>query len=116
MQEFSQALGDTVKVAREQLGLTQNQIAMQIGADQRTVLNIENYRSNPKMETLYPLIRTLRIDAREIFNPEMKRESPSIRKLRFMIEDCSEQEAATLAPIIEIILKTLRAGISNADE
>lgn len=115
MQELSQALGDTVKVAREQLGLTQNQVAAQISADRRTVLNIENYKSNPKMETLYPLIRTLRIDAREIFNPEIQRESPAIRKLRFAIEDCNEQEAA-LVPIIEIILKTLRASTSDANK
>ena len=61
------------------------------------------------MEVLYPLVRALKIDAREIFNPEMQRESPAIRQLRFIIEECSEQEAAALIPIIESVLSVLRA-------
>lgn len=48
------------------------------------------------METLFSLIRLLKIDAREIFNPEMQRESTAIRQLRFLIEECSEQEAKVL--------------------
>ena len=57
MQEFSQPLGDAVKKARGELGLTQNQVADQIDVDVRTVMNIENYKGNPKMEILFPLIR-----------------------------------------------------------
>ena len=76
--------------------------------DVRTVLNIENYKGNPKMEVLYPLIRALKIDAREIFNPEMQRESPSLRQLRLLIEDCTEDEAASIIPIFNSILSVLR--------
>ena len=72
-------------------------------------MNIENYKGNPKMKTLFPLIRLLKIDAREIFNPEMQRESPAIRQIRFLIEECSEQEAAALIPVIQSVLSTLRA-------
>ena len=61
------------------------------------------------MKTLFPLIRLLKIDAREIFNPEMQRESPAIRQIRFLIEECSEQEAAALIPVIQSVLSTLRA-------
>ena len=76
--------------------------------DVRTVLNIENYKGNPKMEVLYPLIRALKIDAREIFNPEMQRESPSLRQLRLLIEDCTEDEAASIIPIFNSVLSVLR--------
>ena len=76
--------------------LTQNEVADAVDIDVRTVLNIENYKGNPKMEVLYPLIRALRIDAREIFNPEMRRETPALRQLRLLIEECSEDEAAAI--------------------
>lgn len=109
MQDYSHPLGDAVKVARSELGLTQEQVASQIDADARTIMNIENYKGNPKMKTLFPLIRLLKIDAREIFNPEMQRESPAIRQIRFLIEECSEQEAAALIPVIQSVLSTLRA-------
>ena len=109
MQEFSRPLGDVVKWARGELNLTQSQVASRIDKDTRTVMNIENYKGNPKLEVLFPLVRVLKIDPREIFHPEMRRGSPAIRQLRFLIEDCSEQEAATLIPVIDSVLSALRA-------
>ena len=85
MSEYSRPLGDAVKRARGKAGLTQNEVADAADIDVRTVLNIENYKGNPKMEVLYPLVRTLKIDAREIFNPEMRRETPSLRQLRLLM-------------------------------
>ena len=99
MQEFSQPLGDAVKKARGELGLTQNQVADQIDVDVRTVMNIENYKGNPKMEILFPLIRALKIDSREIFHPEIRLDNPAVSKLHLLIEQCSEDEAAALIPI-----------------
>ncbi len=110
MQEFSRPLGDVVKRARGELDLTQAQVASRIDKDTRTIMNIENYKGNPKMEVLYPLVRALKIDPREIFHPEMQRESPAIRRLRYLIEDCTEQEAATLIPVIDSVLSALRAS------
>ena len=54
MQDYARPLGDAVKVARNDLRLTQEQVASQINTDPRTIMNIENYRGNPKMGTLYP--------------------------------------------------------------
>lgn len=109
MQEFSYPLGNTVRAARIELDLTQSQVAEKIDVDVRTVLNIENYKANPKMTVLFPLIRLLKIDPKEIFYPELKRESTFIRRLRYAIEDCSEQEAAALIPVIESVLSALRS-------
>ena len=81
MQEYSRSLGDVIKRARGKLGLTQKEVADAADIDVRTVLTIENYKGNPKMEVLYPLVRALKIDAREIFNPEIQRESPALRQL-----------------------------------
>lgn len=108
MHEFSHSLGDAVKRARSELGLTQSQVAEKINVDVRTVMNIENYKANPKMEVLFPLIRALKIDPNEIFNPEMQRKDPSIQRLRIIIETCNAQEAAALIPAIESILSVLR--------
>ncbi len=108
MQEYSRPLGDAVKRARGKLGLTQNEVADAADIDVRTVLNIENYKGNPKMEVLYPLVRALKIDAREIFNPEISRESPSICQLRLLIEECSEEEAAAIIPVFQSVLSALR--------
>ena len=108
MPEYSRILGDVVKVARGKSGLTQAEVAVAIHRDTRTVLNIENYKGNPKLEVLYPLVRTLKIDAREIFNPEMQLDSPALRQLRLLVEDCSEEEAAAIIPVFQAALKMAR--------
>ncbi len=108
MHNYSRPLGDAVKRARGKLDLTQSEVADLADIDVRTVLNIENYKGNPKMEVLYPLIRALKIDAREIFNPEIRRESPALRQLRVLIEECSEEEAAAIIPVLESVLAALR--------
>lgn len=107
-EEYARYLGDAVKRARGRLGLTQNEVAAAADIDTRTVLNIENYKGNPKLEVLYPLIRTLRLDSREIFNPEMQRQSPSINELRLLIEDCSEDEASALISVLTSVISVMR--------
>ena len=72
------------------------------------MLNIENNKGNPKLEVLYPLIRTLKIDPTGIFYPEIHRDTPSLNQLRLLVEDCSEEEAAALIPVLESILNALR--------
>lgn len=116
MLEYVHSLGDAVKNARMELSLTQNEVADKIDVDVRTVLNIENYKGNPKMEVLFPLIRALKIDSREIFYPELQRENPAIRQLRLTIEECSEQEASALTSVFESVLSVLRAKTTTKIE
>ena len=69
MPEFTRPLGDAVKRARGELEITQRQVAEAADVDVRTVLNIGNYKGSPKLEVLYPLIRSLKIDSREVSTP-----------------------------------------------
>ena len=108
MSEYSRILGDVVKVAREKAGLTQAEVAASIDRDSRTVLNIENYKGNPKLEVLYPLVRALKIDSREIFNPEMQLESPALRQLKLMVAECSEAEADAIIPVVKAAIDLVR--------
>lgn len=78
MSEYSRALGDTVRTARKKLGLSQRQVANLIDADERTVMNIEAYRANTTMDVLYPLVRKLLIDSRDIFFQNEKKNPLSI--------------------------------------
>lgn len=111
--DFSRPLADAVKRARGEQDLTQLTVANKADIDVRTLKKIENDEGNPKLEVLYPLVRALHIDPKEIFYPELKRESPDLRKLRFLIEDCSEQEASCLISVVEAILSTLRNNRST---
>lgn len=110
MYEFSRPLGDAVKRARLDQKLSQRQVAEMIDVDDRTVMHIENYKANPRMEVLYPLIRELKIDSHEIFNPELQQANPAIHRLHLLIADCNEQEAEALAVAVEVILSVMRSN------
>ena len=116
MSEYAQPLGDVVKTARSNLGLTRNEVANTINIDARTVLNIENYKGNPKMEVLYPLVRTLKIDPRDIFYPESTQSPPALQQLRMLVEGCNEQEAALLVKVFQSVLQALRSGQASKIE
>ena len=107
---FQKPLGDAVLRARGESKLTQSQVAAMIEKDSRTVLNIEKYEGNPKLEVLYPLVRSLDIDPREIFYPERQLESSSLRRLRILIDSCSEYEVMRLVPVVESLLTVLHTG------
>ncbi len=109
MPEYSRPLGDTVRNARTQRGLTKKQLADKIDVDERTITSIETYKSNTTIEVLYPLLRTLNIDPREIFNPEMGKESRAHYQLRTLVDQCSEAEAATILSVCEAVLSALRS-------
>ena len=51
----------------------------------------------------------MNIDAREVFYPELERESPAIRQLRLIVEKCNEAEAAALIPVLESVLSAMRS-------
>ena len=59
MPNYEKPLGDAVRKARVMLDLTQRSLAEKLGVDERTILNIESYHSNPEMKNLFPLVRTL---------------------------------------------------------
>ena len=109
MSDFSKPLGDAIRAARTLSGLTQAQIADRINIDPRTVLNIENYKGNPKMEVLYPLIRALDIDPNAVFYPERDTEITAVSQLQSIVAGCSEVEAALLTDICQSVLHALRS-------
>ena len=109
MQDYSRQLAQAIKKVRLELGLTQEQVAEKSGTDVRTIINMEQARGNPKLETLFPLIQALKMDAREIFDATAKLDAPTVRHLRLLVDSCSEEEAAALLPVMESVLAALRA-------
>ena len=118
MLDHSQRLADAVKNARLELGLTQEEVADKCDTDVRTIINMEMGRGNPKFKTLFKVVRALKIDARELFDDGPQSDSPSVRRVYLLINECSEEEAATLFPVIEAVLNALRTnkGIKTTSE
>lgn len=110
MLKYSQRLANAVKKARSELALTQEEVAEKCDTDVRTIINMEMGRGNPKLNTLFKIVRALKIDARELFDDDPQSDSPSIRRVCLLINECSDDEAATLLPVIEAVLTVLRSS------
>ncbi len=63
---FKCALGEAVKARREELGLTQEEVAHNGGLHQRWVSNVETGKRNPSYESLRRLAAGLGLSASEL--------------------------------------------------
>lgn len=105
---YQKALGDTIRKARRKAKLSQAELAEILDIGLRTVVDIENYRSNLTMETLYPLVTMLHIDPANIFYPDhADATSGAAAELAAKRTTCSE-EAILLNEICESDLRTLQ--------
>ena len=86
MSEYSQRLAESIKNTRLELGLTQEELAERSGTDVRTIINMEMGRGNPKLQTLYAVIRALKMDARLIFDDDPQSESSITRQVKFLLD------------------------------
>ena len=96
MHDYVKNLAKVVRAAREEAHLSQAALAEQIGCDERTILNIENDRGNPKFEVLCQIIAYLHIPADRIFHPDTATDGLKKQKLLLMLQECDEQEAAEI--------------------
>ena len=108
MQDIKNNLGSVIRKYRLKAGFTQEQLAERLGFGDRTILNIENGKGNPKFDRLYPIIAFLNIPADEIFYPGSKTTEPYPKQLSIEIGNCTEEESETLLPVFQELLKALR--------
>ena len=108
MNQIKQNLAIAVREARNELGLSQEKLAEILNIDQRTILNIEAGRGNPKFEKLYPLVTYLKIPAERIFYPDSNTAMPNRQKLQTLVSGCSDQEAHDMLPMVRYLLSLMR--------
>ena len=63
-------LGIRIKDLREKRGLTRHELSMLSMVNYTTLMNIENGKTNPKVETLYRISVFLDVRLKELFNYE----------------------------------------------
>ena len=105
MYSYQRILGDCVKTARQKIGMTQLQLAEQIHSNKRTIIDIEKYRGNPKLETLFDLLTFLEIDPYMIFYPKPPTRSEAMSQMKLLLQHYSEERIKRLIPICKSILE-----------
>lgn len=106
MEELLNKFGQTIKNARQAIGLTQDDLAEQTGVTTRYIMAIENENKQPSMKVLFKLIRTLKISADTIFFPEIQHADKKKEHLIYMIHLCDERDLQVVTATIKALLET----------
>ena len=65
------SIGSRIIEARKRLGMTQSELAKQLGVSQGSVANYENEFNTPKVEMMYKLFDVLHVDANFLYQDDM---------------------------------------------
>lgn len=99
-------LGEVIKTARLNMGLTREQLSEKIGISPRYLMSIEHEKKKPSYDILFKLVRQLAINADDIFFPDKYDEDESERKhLEKMLKLCNKQELSIISAIVYTLLK-----------
>ena len=93
-------LGNCIRTARNECGLTQQELADQTGRGLRHIQNIEKGKINPSYEVLSVLIKRLGISADILFDTDIAKTDAEVKHFLGKFMACTEDER-------QIILKTL---------
>ena len=110
MTDFStctKVLGSLVRQAREDAHLTQAEAGKIAGLSQRTILDIEQGRGNPKLDVLVALTTGLGIDP-ALLSGITREDSLEKERLLLEITSCTENEARCLYEVCHSMLGALR--------
>ena len=98
MSECAKALGDCVYRYRKKRNMTQAALAESTGVTEQTIRKIE----------------VLQIDPTEIFYPSETADAPARKQLEVMLSDCSDDQIASLIPIVSGALEVVKGKKLNA--
>lgn len=104
MHDIKDTLGATVKSARQNIGLTQEQLAERLGISTRYIMLIENSHKKPKYNLLFKIIRELNINPDFIFYPEKPSKDSQIEDIVRMLYRCDDHS-------LSIIMATAKAAV-----
>ena len=85
-------LGQCLRDAREECGLTQQELADQTGRGLRHLQDIEKGRKNPSYDVLASFIKRLGISANELFYPDASEQEKQVQQIILKTLDCMAEQ------------------------
>jgi len=101
------ALGEVVRAARKEKGLTQERLGEMVDLGQRHIMSIEKDEKYPSFESMCRIIRVLGINANLIFFPDnAELEDSLIERLLRLLSQFDERELRIVIALVEAYLSS----------
>lgn len=98
-------LGERLKRARKDRGLTQEQLAERAGLSTRHIAKIEKGDVNPSFEVLSTLVKTLGVSFDAIFDPASEQVETELQEIAGLYRACTEQGQRLILAAIRAMAK-----------
>jgi len=100
-QEFF-ALRESIRKAREEKHLTQENIAEQLGVSVTHIKHLESGHRNPSVEMLFNIVHLLNLSLDAVLFPETELSRSAVRgKINRLLDRCDEAELQFILTILE---------------
>lgn len=98
-------LGNCIRTARNDCGLTQEELAEQTGRGLRHIQNIEAGIVNPSFEVLSSIIKRLGMSADILFNPELTKQEQDTKRFLGKLVNCTDEERDFLLEVLDFMVE-----------
>ena len=98
-------LGSTIRAARLEKHLSQEELAEMVGITPTHIKHIESEHRKPSLELLYRLVWTLNLSLDALIFPEREDGLEAYRKTERLMRQCSDKQLRILHSTIEAMLK-----------
>ena len=111
---YRKRLGDAVKEARMDKGLSQNTLAERSHVSLRTISYIETYKAKPRFDSLCSLASYLNISIDAVIKDRKNNSgSTTMQQILIELESCSEEEQVIVLQTLRGLLKGLHTRTEN---
>ena len=100
-------LGERLKKARKDRGLTQEQLAERAGLSTRHIAKIEKGDVNPSFEVLSTLVKTLGVSFDAIFDPASEQVEADLQEIAGLYRACPEQGQRMILAAVRAMVNEL---------
>lgn len=104
-------IGRAIKRAREDSGMTQEQLATIIDRDPRTVMYHENDGQHPSLNVFYQLTTIFGISVDQYFYPDMSADAAAKKRINILLNSLSESELR----LVEGIIRTIKENRERSE-
>lgn len=97
------SIGIAIKKAREDMGMTQEQLAFIIDRDPRTVMYHENDGQHPSLNIFYQLMTMFNISVDQFFFPDTGAGDACKKRINVMLNSMGEKELCLVENLIRAV-------------
>ena len=103
-------IGLAIKRAREQKGMTQEQLAYVIDRDPRTVMYNENDGQHPSLNTFYQMVTMFDISVDQFFYPSKSGDDDCRKRINVMLNSMDKKNLQLVESLIRAVKDAQEAG------